>query len=44
VRRLEGAKDQKWAAAFLDDLKRVEAFDAAVAAHPQQGPVAHASA
>lgn len=38
VRRAEAAKGQAWAAAFLDDVKRVQWFDACVAENPAVGP------
>lgn len=38
VRRAKAAKDAPWAVAFLEDVKRVEWFDACVAENPSMGP------
>lgn len=38
VRRAKAAKDAPWAVSFLEDVKRVEWFDACVSENPTVGP------
>lgn len=38
IKKAEAAKGAPWAAAFLEDVKKVQWFDACVAENPAVGP------